>query len=80
MFGRVIMVIFIYTRDRVVGAAPYHSTIGDQPHQRMRGQQAQAHDQGVLESLQRILLLACIHNEQKDRGCLGGTGELILDC
>ena len=57
----------------------YHSAICDQSNQGILGEQAQAHDDGVLESLQAILLLAGIHDEQENRGRGSGPVEAVLD-
>lgn len=59
--------------------SPYHRAKCDQPNQRIRGQQRQAHDQGVLQRLQAILLLAGIHDVNKDGRGGSGTGKLVLD-
>jgi hypothetical protein len=58
---------------------PYHSTEGNQTNQRIGRQKRQAHDEGVLHSLQTVILLAGIDNKDKNRGSGGGSCQLVLD-
>jgi hypothetical protein len=57
----------------------YHSAKCDQADQSIRGKQAQAHDDGVLERLQTVLLLACVDHEQKNRGRRCRSRQSIFD-
>lgn len=57
----------------------YHCTVCDQPNQRIRGQQRQAHNQGVFQSLQAVFLLAGIDDVYEDRGRRGGARQLVLN-
>ena len=57
----------------------YHRAEGYQAHQGILGQQAQTHDQRVLQSLETLLLLANIDHIEEDGRGRGGSGEPILD-
>jgi hypothetical protein len=57
----------------------YHGAICDQAHEGIWGQQAQAHNDRVLQRLQAILFLACVDDEQEDGRRPRGGGETILD-
>jgi len=56
-----------------------HGFISDQTDQGVGRQQAERHDDRVLESLQTILLLTCVDDEDEDRGNGGGSSESVLD-
>jgi hypothetical protein len=57
----------------------YHGTVCDQADQRILREQAQAHDDRVLERLQAVLLLACVHDEYEDRRGLDRLRKAVLD-
>lgn len=57
----------------------YHCAICDQTNKGVCGQQAQAHDDGVLERLQAVLLLARVDDENEDGSASRGLGEAVLD-
>lgn len=58
---------------------PYHSTEGNQTNQRIGRQKRQAHDEGILHSLQTVILLAGIDNKDENRGSGGRSCQLVLD-
>lgn len=57
----------------------YHCAISNQTNERILWEQAQAHNNGILECLQAVLLLASIDNEKEDRRVLGRVGQAVLD-
>jgi hypothetical protein len=68
------------SHDSLLIASPaYHGAVCDQPHQGVRGQQTQAHDDRVFQRLQAVLLLACVDDEQENRGEPRGSGKTVFD-
>ena len=63
----------------MVGGEAYHRSKSDEANKRVWRKQAQAHNQRVLESFERVLLLAGIDDKQEDGrgGC--GAREHILN-
>lgn len=57
----------------------YHCAVCDQTDQSVLWQQAQAHDDRVLQRLQAVLLLASVDNEEENRRRRGGAREAVLD-
>lgn len=58
----------------------YHCPISDQPNERIRRQQRQAHNQGILQGLETIILLAGVHDEEEDWRSRGWAGQSVLNC
>lgn len=58
---------------------PYHCTEGNQTNQRIGRQKRQAHNEGILHSLQTVILLASVHDKDEDRGSGGGSCQLVLN-
>lgn len=58
----------------------YHCTERNQTNQRIGRQKRQAHDEGILHSLQTIILLAGIDDKDENGGSGGWPCQLVLDC
>lgn len=60
----------------------HHGTVCNKSNQRVWREQAQAHDDRVLEGLQAVLLLACVDDKNEDgkngRACRS-TGNAVFD-
>ena len=65
--------------DIVCPRESHHCAVCDQTDKGVLWQQAQAHDDRVLERLQAVLLLARVHDEQEDRGRGGRARQAVLD-
>jgi hypothetical protein len=57
----------------------YHCAVCNQTDQGVLREQAQAHDDRVLERLQAVLLLASVDDEQEDRRRGGWARKAVLD-
>lgn len=68
-----------YIAYRLLLVMTYHCAVCDQTNQSVLWEQAQAHDDRVLERLQTVLLLASVDDEQEDRWRRCGAREAVFD-
>jgi len=83
LLGRVVLAAAEDVRLGALGVAQLvhlrHGAVCDETDKGVGGQQAQAHDDGVLEGLQAVLLLARVHAEEEDGRVRGRLGQAVLD-
>jgi hypothetical protein len=77
--ARVLVSMDISTEPRVLIPCTYHCTVCDETDQSVCWEQTQAHDDGILQCLQAVLLLASIYDEDEDRWGQNGLRKSVLD-
>jgi hypothetical protein len=64
---------------RVLIPCTYHCAVCDETDQSVCWEQTQAHDNGILQRLQAVLLLASVYDEDEDRWGQNGLRKSVLD-